>query len=1320
MPSLPARMAATFAFAALTITVSLFSLDSHAATSVPLRFEQLNIEQGLPQESVLALTQDRQGYMWLGTVAGLARYDGYTITVFKNQPGDVHSLSDNFVTCLYQDAQGILWIGTRGGLNRYDATKQQFIRYEASALNANASPNRVINAIVSDEKGGLWLGTETGLQHFLPDRQNSALLQHDTNRPDSLVDSNVLSLAREPTGNLLVGTAGGLDRLHEDNGSIEHLKLEAITPSDLLGKSIRSILVAADGQAWIGTGHGLRRLAANGPLAKLLPGPAFDGVNSAAVVALYQDKAGRLWLGTGADGLELLDADRGVAQIYRHAEADGHSLASDHVSSLFEDRSGSLWIGTWYAGASRADLASGGFDRIKSIPGLANSLSNNQVVSINADSNGNLYFGTLGGLNRLDPSNGAMRVYRHDPANPHSIADDRVGLIAPEPDEPWWVATDAGLSRFDPRSGAFTASDLGTGYSDGKIIQAIARDTKGTTWFASRGGLHRQDRGSAKVTTYRHDPTDPASLCDNWIWHLLIDKRGHIWLATMNGLDRLDPETGHFTHFRNDPGNAGSLSHDRVHFLFEDSRARIWVGTAGGLDLMQTGSDGQVEFHRYTVADGLAPDPIGSIVEDDHGTLWISTTAGISRFDPGTGKFKNYTDKDGLIAGSYFIGSAFKAANGNLYFGGVNGVTSFRPDDIKENPIAPQLAITDILVLNQSVLKDKMPEGVSLKGALQDTAVLTLPHSDAVFSIEFAALHFADPKRNRYAYQLEGFDKEWVSTGAGKRFATYTNLDPGHYLFHVKASNKDGVWNDDGMSMNITITPPFWLTWWFRSLALAAVMSVAYLAYRIRVRQLLHQTTALEQEVYARTREVVQQKEAIEKQKLEAEAQKESVEQAHHNISVISDIGRQLTAKLDIEAIMDTLYRKVNELMDASVFGIGLYRAEQEIIEVPYAMERDVRYDPYVRDARDNNQMAVWCIRNKKEIFINNLEAEHRHYVDNLELTSSDTNLGKLSDGSKPTTPRAMLYVPVMLNERVLGTICVHSFEENAYRQVHLDMLRTLATYVAVAFDNAEAYKRLSLAQQRLVAQEKMAALGSLVAGVAHELNTPIGNGMLTASSLQERTNEMSAKLHDPTFRRSDLVAFVSLCQDAATLILRGLQSAADLINSFKQVAVDQTSAQRRVHNLNRTCQEIIATMSSKVRKAGHSITVDVPGDIEIDGYPGAFGQVITNFVDNALLHAFDGIRGGHMRLAAARIGSERVRVQFSDDGVGIEGANLKRIFDPFYTTKLGKGGSGLGLNISYNIVTSLLGGDISVTSVLGQGTIFVLDLPLKAPMENQ
>ena len=1296
----------------LMAMLCFFCLTAFAAPSdLPLRFEQLNVEQGLPQESALAMLQDRQGFIWIGTVAGLARYDGYTLTAFKNRADDPHSLSDNFVSALYQDESGQLWVGTRGGLNRYDPAHQQFTRYFPAAAQTEVAGN-TINAIAGDGASGLWLATNEGLQHFQPQNAQFTALRHDAARNDSLADNNVISLAREGNGDLLVGTATGLDRLDKGSNSFAHIELETGSRSHIPDKSIRAIALGGDGGAWVGTANGLKLLPADANRAWGMTAATMTELNGIAVSALRLDATAHLWVGTDADGLKRVDTASGNVQAYRHAEADEHSLGSDHVDTIFEDRGGTLWVGTWYAGASRADLDSGGFDRIRAVPGKANTLSSSQVVNIAGDAEGNLYFATLEGLNRLDAASGAMKVYRHDASDPHGITDNRIDLIVPQNDGLWWLGTDSGLGRFDAKTGRFTPIKLGQGYQYSELTQAIIKDEQGIFWVASRGGLHRYDPVSGKSQTYRHDDKNPASLGDNWIWYLLEDREGMLWLATMNGLERFDRNTERFTHFRNDPADPNSLSHNRVHFLFQDSKGRFWVGTAGGLNLRQTGSDGKASFRRYTRADGLAWEAIGSILEDRQGMLWLSTTGGISRFDPATGSFRNYTDKDGLVAGSYFINSGWKAQDGTLYFGGINGVSKFRPDAIRENPNAPQVAITDFLIFNQSVLKNKAPDGFKLDSSLQDTRTLTLPWRDSVFSIEFAALHFADPQHNQYAYQLEGFDRDWVYTDAGKRFATYTNLDPGRYVFHVKAANKDGVWNQAGVTMELIITPPYWKTWWFRFAVAAGILGTGYLAYRLRVQHLLRQTDTLEHEVEARTREITRQKEALERQK-------DSVEQAHHNISVISEIGRQLTAKLDIEGITDTLYHNVNELMDASVFGIGIYRPEQEIIEVPYAMERGVRYAPYVRDARDTNQMAVWCIRNKREILINDLQAEYSLYVHDLELTSSETDMGMLSDGTKPSMPCSMLYIPILLNERVLGTMCVHSFEKNAYHQVHVDMLRTLSTYVAVAFDNAEAYARLGLAQQRLIAQEKMAALGSLVAGVAHELNTPIGNGMLTATALQERTNEMSAKMHSAQFRRSELVSFINLCQDAATLIVRGLQSAADLISSFKQVAVDQTSAQRRRHDLEQTTREIVATMASKIRKAGHTLTVEVPPGIEIDGYPGAYGQVITNLVDNALLHAYGERRGGNMKLCAMRVSANYAQVQFSDDGAGIPQANLRRIFEPFYTTKLGQGGSGLGLNISYNIVTSLLGGEISVRSMEGQSTTFVIDLPLSAPQES-
>ncbi len=492
-------------------------------------------------------------------------------------------------------------------------------------------------------------------------------------------------------------------------------------------------------------------------------------------------------------------------------------------------------------------------------------------------------------------------------------------------------------------------------------------------------------------------------------------------------------------------------------------------------------------------------------------------------------------------------------------------------------------------------------------------------------------------------------------------------------------------------------------------MAAALVLSMVYAGFRIRIRALVQQKHVLEDQVNARTAELLLQKESIERQH-------QNVQTAHRNISLISDIGRALTANLDTEAIMLMLYSHVNELMDASVFGIGFYRPERSVIDYPFAIEKGKRYAPYSRTMTEPNQMAVWCIQHEREIFINDLQAEYSNFIEHLGLTSSDEHLGTLDDGSLPTAPQSMLYVPISVSGRMVGVISVHSYDKNAYEQIHLDMLRTLASYVGVAFDNADAYRQLKDTQQQLVAQEKLAALGSLVAGVAHELNTPIGNSLLMASALQEKTDEVSTKFDDQTIKRSDLASFIGASQEASALIMRSLRNAADLVNSFKQVAVDQASAQRRQFNLEQASHEIVATMMNQVRKAGHLVEFDIPNDIVMDSYPGPYGQVLINFVNNAMLHAFGDRTGGRMHLRATTKVHGWVLLAFSDDGAGIDPENLARIFDPFFTTKMGQGGSGLGLNITYNIVTSLLGGSVRVESTPGKGTTFYIDLPLAAP----
>lgn len=377
-------------------------------------------------------------------------------------------------------------------------------------------------------------------------------------------------------------------------------------------------------------------------------------------------------------------------------------------------------------------------------------------------------------------------------------------------------------------------------------------------WLCTRSGLYRLDPASGRFEGWRHDPADPDSIAADFVAAMLQDRAGRVWVATVDGgLDRFDPASGRFEHFRHDPAHPASLSSNRVQALYEDSQGTLWVGTSAGVNRLETGPDGKVRFRVFGSREGLAADSIGAFLEDAGGQLWVSGTAGLARLDPRNWTVRNYSAADGLPGGSYFVGAALRDADGTLYFGGVKGLTAVAPDRVRGNPVPPPVAITDFQVFNRSIA-EQLPEGLEADAPWPATRRLRMPTSLSVFTIAFAALHYADPARNQYAYRLEGFDSDWLRTGADRRFATYTNLDPGRYVFRVRAANKDGIWNEEGAALEIVITPPWWRTWWFRIGGLLALAAAAIVLYRRRIHRLQRQQATLEQRVEERTFELEQ------------------------------------------------------------------------------------------------------------------------------------------------------------------------------------------------------------------------------------------------------------------------------------------------------------------------------------------------------------------------------------------------------------------------------------------------------------------------------
>jgi signal transduction histidine kinase/tetratricopeptide (TPR) repeat protein len=436
------------------------------------------------------------------------------------------------------------------------------------------------------------------------------------------------------------------------------------------------------------------------------------------------------------------------------------------------------------------------------------------------------------------------------------------------------------------------------------------------------------------------------------------------------------------------------------------------------------------------------------------------------------------------------------------------------------------------------------------------------------------------------------------------------------------------------------------------------------------------------------------------RRKAEAESRRaELLQQTSETLELLGTIGQEITSQLDQEHVFATIEQHVHGLLDAESFAIYLMDADGQGLTSVYDIEQGVRLPSDRVRLDDVHSFSARCVKERRELLV-------------------DFNGGAFAPAYVPGTllTRSALFAPLTVAERVLGVMTIQSARAKAYAENDRLIFRTLCAYTAIALDNSVAYTHLRDAMDQLVVQEKLAALGALVAGVAHELNTPIGNCLLTASTLQEKTRVLETTAASGAMRRSTLSDYLETSRDGLELVTRGLRSAAELVQSFKQVAVDRATEQRRSFDLLRTSQEVIATLQRNIGVAGHRIEIDIAHGIVLDGYPGPYGQVLTNLVNNALLHAFGSKKGGSMHLLALPWRGSGIEIRFSDDGVGIAPENLKRIFDPFFTTKLGQGGSGLGMSISYNIVTSLFGGEFEVSSILGQGTCFTLRLPANAP----
>ncbi|MEJ7644699.1 MAG: two-component regulator propeller domain-containing protein [Chryseolinea sp.] len=809
-----------------------------------LKFEHFNTSTGLSKNFIWHTFQDSKGIMWFATANGLDRFDGYTFSAYQHDPNNKTSISGNSIRAIFEDHLKNLWIGSSSGLDLYDRKNNNFIRYKGIEL--------TVEAVYEDIDHTLWVSTNRGEIYTL-DRTTKRFTPFNGPAESRADIGSFYSFFEDSEGTFWYVNEKEVQIIDRTNKTIKSV--------DVNLRNVTSIFEDHNHDLWFTS-----RLAGVVRYERKRDRYSHyvNNVNDAnslsdnSVFVTTEDDEGRLWIGTDHGGLNILDVDRKTFYNYLPNPADPESISSHSIYSFYHDRSNHIWIGTYNGGVNLIKHPK--FPHYKNTQGDGYGLNNNYVLSFCEDQLGKIWVSTDGGgLNCYDSKTAKFSYYTHNPKDPNSISNnfvtkvfqDSVGYL-------WFAYWNGGLDKFDRVANKFTH------YRHDKSVPSslasdnvwdIREDKDHNLWIGTTEGLDLLDRTTGK---FFHYTWSNSGISSNSINYIFEDQSKNIWVGTTDGLNLLDRKSNRFKTFFLKESDPRSLSNNQILSIYQDSKARLWICTSNGLNLYDKTTE---SFTRYFQKDGLPSNGICSILEDKSKNLWISTQNGLSIFNPEKRTAKNYTSEDGLQDNEFKQYAALKTSTGLMLFGGNNGFNMFDPDSITANAFVPPVIITDFKIFNKTI--SNSDSSSILKYHISETDSITLSHDQSVFTFEFSALNFSFAGKNQYAYKLQGFDKDWNYIGT-KRSATYTNLDPGNYTFTVKGSNNDGVWNEFGTSINITVTPPYWQTWWFQILIVLTSVTLVIGFIRARVNSIRIQKINLEEQVLLQTAEVMAQRDFLE------------------------------------------------------------------------------------------------------------------------------------------------------------------------------------------------------------------------------------------------------------------------------------------------------------------------------------------------------------------------------------------------------------------------------------------------------------------------
>lgn len=842
------------------ITLLLISNLIFAQNNV-ISFKHLTVEEGLSQNIVTCILQDNSGFMWFGTQGGgLNRYDGYNFISFKHSAETETSILSNNIFSIYEDSLGTIWVGTYDGLSSFNRANETFKNYINDPNDSLSISKGAVKAIVEDKAGYLWIGTYPGgLNKF--DTKTGQFI-HYTNKsakPYHISSDLINCIIEDKDENIWVGTQGGGLIKIDKNGKKKTYWHNQNNKNSISDNIIKSLYQDKEGTLWIGTY--LRGLVSFNIKENKFT-RYFDGFNapddpdtytpsSSWVNSIIEDKSGKLWLICNNSGVSMMDRTTGKFIHSRYNPDNPSGLSTSTLSCIVQDKTGIFWVGT-AMGVNYFDYTPNRFTSYKHDTDNPKSLSNNFVSSFYEDSIGDIWIGTYkGGLNKFNIHSKEFITHNYVPEDESEIPEFWIFSILNYQANELLIGTmPHGVKIFNKKTGEFKIFPKNTELAkrlSNQMVSCVSVDKKGDYWIGTMDkGLIRISNDEMHVKLYYRADNDTTKdlISSRRITYTYVDSNGDLWIATKDaGICKYDREHDNFIRYFNIKDDSTSLSNNTVYYFYEDKTGTLWIGTGFGLDRFnkQTSS-----FSHYTTKNGLPSDGVLGILEDDNKNLWFSTINGLCKFNPETEEIHNFFERDGIQGNLFLNSSCYKTKDGIMFFGGHTGFTMFNPDSIKLNDIIPQIAITDFQLFNKSIKpqvaitdfrldnksvkpeKSKKHKKSVLTKSINETKKIILTYKDYIFSFEFAALDYKNPEKNKYKYMLAGFDEDWIETNAKRRYVTYTNIPSGDYKFIVKASNNDGIWNNTGTSIDVTILPPPWKTWWAYTLYIIIIAAAVY------------------------------------------------------------------------------------------------------------------------------------------------------------------------------------------------------------------------------------------------------------------------------------------------------------------------------------------------------------------------------------------------------------------------------------------------------------------------------------------------------------